>query len=501
MRIINFMNFVRQNDPRLENSEQLLFETTKQELALAKQYGIENTFLLQYDALIDERYIHLFKNEANETTELGLWFEIPKPLLEKAGLPWRGREGWTWDWHIVPGFSMAYTKEERRLLIDIAMHDFKEIFGFYPKTVASWLIDSYSVTYLAEKYHISALGICRDQTATDSYTLIGGYFNQAYYPSKVNMFTPAQTDEYRINVPVFRLLGPDPIHNSDKTKYIFDTNKIEPSTCYTMEPVWKCGKTPEIIRWFFRNYFENEDLGFSYAQIGQENSFGPELLAPLNMQLEELKAFPNVKIMKMCDTGEWFKKQFPNKTPATSVSALDDWATDNAVQSVYYDCQNYMANIIRCGNQISIRCLYLFYERIAEDYLDTPCATWDATYKNLPVVDTILWKEDGKDNKGLILDEQGGPFMIEKSADQMLAVKWDEKYVIFSENEIRINHLNKLIYDFTGNTAQIHLVDNSITFHYKKNDYKIIVYGAKIEKTESGCIIEAIENEIIIRYL
>ena len=70
MRIINFMNFVRQNDPRLENSEQLLFENTKQELALAKQYGIENTFLLQYDALIDERYIHLFKNEANETTEL-----------------------------------------------------------------------------------------------------------------------------------------------------------------------------------------------------------------------------------------------------------------------------------------------------------------------------------------------------------------------------------------------------------------------------------------------
>ena len=150
---------------------------------------------------------------------------------------------------------------------------------------------------------------------------------------------------------------------------------------------------------------------------------------------------------------------------------------------------------------ISLRYLYLFYERIAEDYLDTPCATWDATYKNLPVVDTILWKEDGKDNKGLILDEQGGPFMIEKSADQMLAVKWDEKYVIFSENEIRINHLNKLIYDFTGNTAQIHLVDNSITFHYKKNDYKIIIYGAKIEKTESGCIIEAIEDEIIIRYL
>ena len=500
MRIVNFMNFVRQCDPRLENSEEILFETTKQELAIAKEYGIQNTFLLQYDALIDERYINLFQKEADETTELGLWFEIPKPLLDKAGLPWRGRDGWTWDWHIVPGFSMAYTQEERRLLIDTAMNDFKEIFGFYPKTVASWLIDSYSITYLTEKYAISALGICRDQTATDAYTLVGGYFNQAYYPSKINMFTPAQTDEYRINVPIFRLLGPDPIHNSDKAKYIFDTKNIEKSTCYTMEPVWKCGSTPEIVKWFFRNYFENEDLGFSYAQIGQENSFGPTLLAPLKMQLEELKAFPNVKIMKMCDTGKWFKKQFPNKTPATSVSGLDDWATNNEVQSIYYDCQNYMANIIRYGNKISIRYLYLFNEQIAEDYLNTPCNTWNASYQNLPVIDTILWKENEKDNEGLILDEHGSPFTIKKIDNQVLAVTWAEKSVIFSENEIRIYHLNNLVYDFTGNTTKIHLEENTINFNYKNTNYKVTIYGAKLSQTESGCMIEAIDNKIRIRF-
>ena len=73
MRIVNFMNFVRLCDPRLEDSETLLFETTQKELAMAKEYGIENTFLLQYDALIDERYINLFKTEADDTTELGLW--------------------------------------------------------------------------------------------------------------------------------------------------------------------------------------------------------------------------------------------------------------------------------------------------------------------------------------------------------------------------------------------------------------------------------------------
>ena len=35
-----------------------------------------------------------------------------------------------------------------------------------------------------------AFAICRDQTNTDAYTLVGGYFNQAYYPSRRSMFTP-----------------------------------------------------------------------------------------------------------------------------------------------------------------------------------------------------------------------------------------------------------------------------------------------------------------------
>ena len=128
-----------------------------------------------------------------------------------------------------------------------------------------------------------------------------------------------------------------------------------------------------------------------------------------------------------------------------------------------------MANIIRYGNKISIRYLYLFNEQIAEDYLNTPCNTWNASYQNLPVVDTILWKENEKDNEGLILDEHGSPFTIKKIDNQVLAVTWAEKSVIFSENEIRIYHLNNLVYDFTGNTTKIHLEENTINFNYKNS--------------------------------
>ena len=499
MRIVNFMNFVRQYDPRFEDSEAPLFETTKKELEMAKEFGIENTFLIQYDALIDERYINLFKSEADDTTELGLWYEIPKQLVDKAGLPWRGREGWRWDWHIVPGFSMAYTNEERKLLIDTAMNDFKEIYGYYPKTVASWLLDSFTVAYLAEEYDVSAMAICRDQTSTDAYTLVGGYFNQAYYPSKLNMFTPAQTTENQVNVPMFRLLGPDPIHNYDCEKYITNPDHVVSSRCYTLEPVWKCGREPEIVNWFYQNYFENEDLGFSYAQLGQENSFCPKILAPLKMQLEEIKKYTDVKFMKMCDTGEWFKQQYPGKTPATCVSCLDDWSTGKEVQSVYYDCCNYVANIVRCRDKISLRALYLFDEKVKDYYLDIPCDTWDATYENLPVIDTLLWKEDEKCNAGLVLDETGDTFSIEKVAEQELAVKWnEEKTVVFTENEIRICNLDKLFYDFTGNNAAIQLESDAIVFEYKGSSYKICFKNAYLKETTSGCEITALTDEIVI---
>ena len=96
------------------------------------------------------------------------------------------------------------------MLIDEAMRKFKEVFDYYPKTVACWMIDTHTINYLTDHYDVSTLAICRDQVNFDAYTLIGGYFNQAYYPSRSNMFTPAQSDECRVNVPMFRLLGPAP---------------------------------------------------------------------------------------------------------------------------------------------------------------------------------------------------------------------------------------------------------------------------------------------------
>ena len=163
MKILNVMNFVRQCEPRSESADKVLFSTTKAELELMKELDVENTFLLQYDTLCDPKYVELFKNEITDKTELGLWYEIVEEMTDAVGLPYRSEFGWSWDWHIIPGFSMGYEVKEREMLIDEAMNKFKEVFGYYPKTVASWLMDTHTVNYLTDRYEISAMGNCRDQ--------------------------------------------------------------------------------------------------------------------------------------------------------------------------------------------------------------------------------------------------------------------------------------------------------------------------------------------------
>ena len=101
--------------------------------------------------------------------------------VEKAGLKWRGR--FDWDWAANVGFSPGYTPEERRKLVDVYMADFRAIFGYYPRTVGSWFIDEVTLAYMAGHYGIVASCNCKDQVGTDGYTLWGGYWNQAYYPS------------------------------------------------------------------------------------------------------------------------------------------------------------------------------------------------------------------------------------------------------------------------------------------------------------------------------
>ena len=82
-RIVNIVNFIRQTDYRVENSDSLLYQTVEEQLKLVNKYNLPATFLLQYDALIKPEYQHLLKSRLNKESEIGGWFEITQPQVER----------------------------------------------------------------------------------------------------------------------------------------------------------------------------------------------------------------------------------------------------------------------------------------------------------------------------------------------------------------------------------------------------------------------------------
>lgn len=211
-KILNIINFIRGVEPRPGREIDLL-GTVKEQMMLSKRYKLPTTWLMQYDALILPEYTDFLKQEMDYSHEVGMWFEVVQPMAEAAGITWRGR--YPWDWHVDKGFSVGYTPEERERLADVFMEKFFEVWNFYPDSVGSWFMDAHLLDYLYQKYGITASCNCKDQWGTDGYTLWGGYWANAYYPSRFNSYMPATSEENQIPVPVFRMLGSDPIYQYD----------------------------------------------------------------------------------------------------------------------------------------------------------------------------------------------------------------------------------------------------------------------------------------------
>lgn len=391
MNIANIINFVRAVEPR-EKDNSYLPETLKKELELCNRYNFPSTVLLQYDALILSEYRNIIKENA-KNAEIGLWFEVVQPLVEAAGMNWRGR--FPWDWHNDVGFLIGYTPEERKRLIDTAFAGFYKYFGYYPEAVGSWHIDAFSLSYMKERYGIVASCNCKDQFGTDGYTIWGGYYNGAYYPSKNNMLCPADCKENQIDVPVFRMLGSDPIHQYDLG--LGELNKGQ--SVMSLEPVYdNSGADRNWVEWYLSENFNGKSPSISYTQFGQENSFGwEEIKKGLPMQFEILDRLvkeEKITLQTLSQSGKMFIEKYPLTPPEAMCIDSDCLETD--YKTVWYMSRAYRINLLYRQGSLRIRDLHLFDSSFCERYLDSPTINNECFFSNIPVVDGFRFSSKEK---------------------------------------------------------------------------------------------------------
>lgn len=509
--IVNIINFIREVEPREGREHLNLVEPVEEQIALLRKYNLRGTFLLQYDALINDTYIELMK-DCEDICEIGLWLEIVQPLVEKIGEKWNGR--YQWDWYNDVGFLIGYEPELRIRLLDEAMETFKKIFGYYPESVGAWHLDAVSLAHLEKKYHIQACCICREQVGLDGYTLQGGYYHQAYYPSKYSLFCPANKPENQISVPVFRMLGSDPIHAYDYKIKKYGMKKVP-----SMEPI-QYGRLPEFSDWYLREVFGGNGLAFQYTMIGQENSFGWEEMGEgLTYQIQQIKQMEEasmIEIMTLGESGKWYKDRF-EQTPAATYTAFNEYL-DAERKSVWYSSRYYRTSLLWDNGVVYFRDMYIFDDEYKGKYLEKRCVTRACEFRNLPVLDSVLFTDvndakmagvyfiaDGQDIVWTEFDycenKEAGSAQIHLSNEMYrveITLKESHIEIWCSDEKIRFNTVyneeracgrntaaNKIFENFNADGSVITCPD-----YIKKQDDKLLYafdgreYGIKINKEQ-----------------
>ncbi len=390
LRCINVVNFIRGVEPR---GPMDLFLPVQKQMEVIRAHRLPATWLFQYDALILPQFTDFILSNADSSHEVGFWFEMNQRHCEAAGVEWRGRPGYEWDHYPSVAFTIGYKPEERKKLADAAMKTFKEVWGKYPKSVASWNLDSITIAHLVEHYQVQAFAVCRDQIATDGFTIWGAPI-AGYYPSRTNCWSPAVDRQNQISAPIFRMLGQDPVYYY-QSSYPFPDGSRHGGPD-TMEPVWPSGRSQAFVNNFLKMISSDPTLQFAYAQLGQENSFGwPQMEQAYPMQMKalaELRKSSAINVETMAETGRRFQKKF-KATPAQAQVMLRDpfGNKTDPEQTIWYQSRNYRTNLhIRDGLPF-IRDLTVYSDQFAQPFLHEPTRQQDVEQRMPALLDGYHW--------------------------------------------------------------------------------------------------------------
>lgn len=509
MRRINIVNFIRAIEPRFTTD--LLLPVQKQ-LEIITAHGLPATWLLQFDALVSGPFVPFLKQHMPASHEVGLWFEMNEMHCKAAGVTWRGRPGYEWDHIPHVAFTIGYTEDERKKLADTAMRTFKDVFGTYPKSIASWNLDSITIKHITETYGADAYAVCRDQIATDGFTIWGAPI-AGYYPSKRNCWSPALQKHNQINTPIFRMLGQDPVYYYDKG-YTQPDGKFITSPD-TMEPVWPSGRSPHFVQSFLSMILDAPAQQFAYAQIGQENSFPwpsqQAAYAPQISALASLRKQGKATIETMGETGRAFKKAFHLTPTQAQVQLVDPFENTNPVEtSVWYQSRYYRANLHFKGDLPYLRDITVYSDQYEQPFLKQATRLEDVEQKMPPVLDGYHWRtaahsrtepgaggffvSQGKRLKktGKVVVKETGNSMtvsIPVQNERILRIQFDEKQMFVSLVQSPTLEPSPLDLAFEWDTRKSNLTRVALSsVHFQLDDfpYSIQLDGGLAAQTDKG---------------
>jgi hypothetical protein len=347
--------------------------------------AIPVTWLLRYDAVDSATISAYFANliEVDKKQSLGAFLEITPSLTTKAGVKYP--DGFS-IFNANRIFLSGYSQKDRLLLIDTYMSAFFTRFGFYPKSVAAWQLDSYSLQYLQSKYSILTAMNCDDQYSMDHYRLWGGYLGSPYFPDKNNSLIPADSAKNRINLAMVRWAQRD----------LYNFYGPGTASLYSVQinDYLALGKSTKYFNSLLNIYKPGNLDEFTYLNIGLENDYDltayRKEIVNVNRALYKSRDENNIHYISLADFGDWFKARYPESSPTYFYRTADPTGTETG-EVFWYQSSHFRIGLKVLNGQTKIIDFRVYNRDVYEENYATPNQETNL-YTEIPaVIDSVKY--------------------------------------------------------------------------------------------------------------
>lgn len=403
-------------------------------LAIQKR-NLPATWLLTYDVISKPDLSSVFA-EMNDKQELGIFLEVTPDFSRSSNIQYNQ----TNSWHRATSlFLSGYSQEDRKKLIDTVFLKFKEKFGYYPKSIGAWWVDSYSLSYMKEKYGIiGVLGIS-DQYDLDGYQVWGTFWSTPYYPNKINAALSAQNSADKLDVVAFRWAPRDPING-----YLSPTKRQ--ASLYSTQDYGSVGLSADYFKKLVGLYLlQNQFNKFGQATIGLESDYSPDFYSGFySTWLDYVQDFQKkgVNITSMNQFSDWYRSHFPDISPTHVIDTGDllgkpervFWVQNSRYRiGLLYNKEGYACKVID---------FRVYPEDLEEPFYKSPNKQYNLSI-NLPfIIDSVI-------DKNNTWEFNTGRLASVKQVSDNLELIFKKGKIIFSENSIVITGIkvSKIIFE------------------------------------------------------
>src|SRR3989344_3532096 len=392
---VNIVNPVRGSD-FFQLKEENPLTNVKKTYATLRLNNLSSTWLLRPDALFAEE-ISSFFSVLPSNQEVGIFMEVTPTWANKAGVNYHSNP----NWHAAGSvFLTGYEIEERKKLIDTSFEQFKKVFGNYPESVGAWWVDAFSLSYIKEKYGITASMDVADQYTTDNYQVWGQYFSQPFYPSKRNALIPASGETQKIGVVTIQWATRDPFNSYG--------NGVLDSTFSVQANDYANKKYHNLSIDYFKKlvsvYLDNPYADLAQVTVGLENDFSWEDFGEEYIkQLEHISSrkFSGTRAVTMSEFAQIYKRFYPDSPPQI-IFAKDPLGSDGMV--LWFQNTRYRMGWFYDGRGSLIRDLRTYSNSLDEPCFEKRCDNLNLAMTEVRNLDQVTYGDGWVIDEGKISD-------------------------------------------------------------------------------------------------